>query len=62
MIIESIIRDEADTIDLIEHRSDINMKLQQIETGKIYGAVVIDAIPCLFSYKETDEQDISEEE
>lgn len=62
MIITRIIRDEADTIDLIETSSIERYKLRQIETGKIYGCVVIDSIPLRYTYEETNELDIDEEE
>lgn len=61
MIITRIVRDAADMKDLLETSSDANWKLRQIETGKIYGAVVVDVIPCPYTYEETDEKDESEE-
>jgi hypothetical protein len=62
MIMTRIIRDEADTIDLIETSSDQNYKLRQIETGKIYGHIVIDSIPLRYTYEETKDIDFYEEE
>ena len=59
MIIERIVKDASGTIDLVEHYSSDWYKLKQIETNRVYGASVIDAIPCRFTYKETDEKDES---
>lgn len=59
MIIERIVKDVSGTIDLVEHCSSEGYKLRQIETNRIYGASVIDAIPCRFTYEETDEKDES---
>lgn len=55
MIIERIVKDASGTINLVEHYSSDGYKLRQIETDRIYGASVIDAIPCRFTYEETDE-------
>jgi hypothetical protein len=57
MIVQRIVRDEADTVDLVETSSTEGFKLRQIETGKIYGSIVVDAIPLRYSYEETDEPD-----
>lgn len=62
MIARRFVRDEADTVDLVETYSDKGLKLQQIETGKIYGSVVVDALPLQFSYIETNEKDEEESE
>ena len=40
--------------DRIRHYSDRNMKIRQVETGKLYEDAV-DVIPCNFTYEETDE-------
>lgn len=61
MIVTRSVRDAADTKDMLETSSDANWKLRQVETGKVYGSVVIDAIPCAFTYAETDEKDESED-
>lgn len=37
----------------ILHYSDQNMKIRQIETGKLYEDA-IDVIPCRYTYEETD--------
>ena len=55
MIIERIVKDASGTIDLVEHYSSDGYRLKQIETNRIYGASVIDAIPCRYTYEETDE-------
>lgn len=63
-----IIRDEADTMDLLETYSDENYKLKQVETQKIYGSSVIDVIAgydgdkpySRYTYEETDEKDEEE--
>lgn len=55
MIIERIVKDASGTIDLVEHYSSTGYKLRQIETNRVYGASVIDAIPCRYTYEETDE-------
>lgn len=55
MIIEQIVKDASGSIDLVEHFSSTGHKLKQIETNRIYGASVIDAIPCRYTYEETDE-------
>lgn len=57
MIVTRTVRDEADTKDMIETSSDVGYKLRQIETGKVYGHIVVDAIPLAFIYEETDELD-----
>ena len=70
MIKTRIVRDTADTMDLIETYSDANMKLRQNETNKVYGASVQDRIAgydgetpyAAFTYTETDEPDDSTEE
>ena len=51
------VKDISGEIDLIETYSDENFKIEQIETGRIYGASVVDAIPLRFTYRETDEKD-----
>ena len=61
MIVTRIVRDEADTKDLLETSSDASWKLRQVETGKVYGSVVVDVIPCPYTYEETDEKDESED-
>lgn len=39
---------------LIEHYSDENLRIRQVETGHIYDTAV-DVIPCRYTYEETDE-------
>ena len=48
------IKDASGTIDLIEHYSDENLRIRQVETGFIYDTA-IDVIPCRYTYEETDE-------
>ena len=70
MIGQRIVRDAADTRDLLETYSDGNFKLRQVETGKIYGASVVDTILGYrdgvpygrFTYEETDVLDDDEAE
>lgn len=57
MIETRIIKDVSGTIDLIETRSTENNKLMQLETERIYGSCVVDAIPLRYTYRETDEKD-----
>lgn len=57
MINERSVKDVSGTIDLVEHYSSDGYKLRQVETNRVYGASVIDAIPCRFTYEETDEKD-----
>ncbi len=38
----------------IRHYSDKQVKMRQIETGKVYDDA-IDIIPCKYTYEETDE-------
>ena len=47
MIIEEVIG-----INLIKHYSNIDVKIRQIETDRIYEEAV-DAIPCRYTYAET---------
>lgn len=69
MIIQRIIKDLSETIDLIETSSSEGFKLQQNETGLIYGSIVVDTIMGYnnnepygkYTYTETDEKDILEE-
>lgn len=64
-----VVRDEADTMDLLETYSDENYKLKQVETQKIYGSSVTDAIEgydegipySRYTYVETNEKDIDSE-
>lgn len=37
----------------VRHYSDIDMKIRQVETGKIYDDAV-DRYPCKWTYEETD--------
>lgn len=70
MVKKQIVRDEADTKDLLNTYSDENWKLKQVETGKIYGHSVTDDIVGYdggkpygrYTYKETDEQDEEEDD
>lgn len=39
---------------LIEHYSDENFRIRQVETGHIYDTAV-DVLPCRYTYEETDE-------
>lgn len=61
MIVTRTVRDAADTKDLLETSSNASWKLRQVETGKVYGAVVVDVIRCPYTYEETDEKDESED-
>lgn len=70
MIEKRIVRDEADTIDLVETYSTDGFKLRQVETSIIYGSSVIDVIKewagdepvAPYGYEETDEKEIEEYE
>lgn len=70
MIVKQIVRDEADTEDLLNTYSDGNWKLRQVETGKVYGHSVIDVIIGYdggkpygrYTYIETDQQDEEEDD
>lgn len=65
MIDTRLVRDEADTRDLVETYSTENFKLKQVETDVVYGSSVIDVIEgykdrkpySRFTYVETDEKD-----
>lgn len=46
---------------LVKHYSDKGVKLKQVETGFIYDEA-IDLIPCPYTYEETDEIIVYEEE
>lgn len=37
----------------IKHYSDLNLKIKQVETNKIYNDA-LDSIPCNYTYEETD--------
>lgn len=49
-----MIVDEITETGRIRHYSDQNLKIRQVETGKIYISAV-DYQPCCFTYEETDE-------
>lgn len=53
MIICEATRDVADSIDLVLHYSDCDVKILQVETGILYAAAV-DTLPCRYTYVETD--------
>jgi len=45
---------QTETIDnKIRHYSDLNLKIKQVETNKIYDDA-LDIIPCIYTYEETD--------
>ena len=71
MIQAEIIRNEADTDNLCKTYSSDGFKLRQVETGLIYGSMVVDVIVGYnedgtpfgkYSYVETDEVDYTEDE
>ncbi|MGN0444259.1 MAG: hypothetical protein ACI4F5_06575 [Acutalibacteraceae bacterium] len=70
MIDTRIVRNASDTKDVCETFSQDGFKLRQIETGIIYGKSVIDEIAGMngdkpfsrFTYEETDEPDLTEDE
>ena len=71
MIKAEIIRNEADTDNLCKTYSSDGFKLRQVETGLIYGSMVVDVIIGYnedgtpfgkYSYEETDEIDYTENE
>ncbi len=57
MIETRIVRDIADTMDLLETYSTDGYKLLQADTGIIYGKSVIDPLGHAHTYTETDEKD-----
>lgn len=57
MIETRIVRDIADTMDLLETYSTEGYKLLQADTGVVYGRSVIDPIGHGHTYIETDEKD-----
>lgn len=61
MIETRIVRDIADTKDLMETYSTEGYKLLQADTGIIYGKSVIDPIGHGHTYQETEELDEIEE-
>lgn len=56
MIVEEKLNEQ-----LIRHYSDKGVKLKQVETGFVYDEA-IDLIPCEYTYEETDEIIVVEEE
>jgi len=61
MIETRIVRDIADTMDLLETYSTEGYKLLQADTGVVYGRSVIDPIGHGHTYQETEEMDDIEE-
>lgn len=53
MIIKDFYMTRADGVDLYQRRSDLGVKLLQVETGKTYDDP-IDVEPCPYTYEETD--------
>lgn len=49
-----MIQSETINNDLIWHYSDARLRIEQVETGKVYDDAV-DAIPCVYTYRETNE-------
>lgn len=49
-----MIQSETISNDLIRHYSDAGLRIEQVETGKVYDDAV-DMIPCAYTYRETDE-------
>lgn len=49
-----MIQSETINNDLIRHYSDARLRIEQVETGKVYDDAV-DAIPCAYTYRETNE-------
>ena len=56
-----MVRYEMVSETLIRHYSDAGLRIEQVETGRVYDDAV-DAIPCGYTYRETDEPIASEGE
>ncbi len=56
-----MIQSETISNDLIRHYSDTGLRIEQVETGRVYDDAV-DAIPCSYTYRETDEPVVSGDE
>ena len=56
-----MIQSETISNDLIRHYSDTGLRIEQVETGRVYDDAV-DAIPCAYTYRETDEPVVSGDE
>lgn len=49
-----MIQSETISNDLIRHYSDAGLRIEQIETGRVYDDAV-DTVPCEYTYRETTE-------
>lgn len=56
-----MIQSETINSSLIRHYSDAGLRIEQVETGRVYDDAV-DAIPCAYTYRETDEPVVSGDE
>lgn len=56
-----MIQSETINSNLIRHYSDAGLRIEQVETGRVYDDAV-DAIPCAYTYRETNEPAVSGDE
>jgi hypothetical protein len=54
MEVKKMIIEEMLTPKRVRHYSDRNMRILQVETGRVYDDAV-DRVPCKYTYEETDE-------